>query len=95
MRLYRKVIKPYRNINGKRTPIPGFSRRWFKEELISDVRNKLKENYEREMQREYTMFEFLKEYHLCWRECFLPVEIQQVTTDMEYVRQLIENKEDI
>lgn len=78
MKIYRKIIHPYRYINSKKEHIEGYEGKWFSEEtlpaLINEIYIKFAEPSENKVR-------FVKRFSLRWEKRYVSLSF---TSDMDY-----------
>ena len=75
MKLYRKIIHPYVEINGKKHPISGYKNKWFSEEAQQKIMDDIYYLYKN---KEENKTNFFKRFHLKWEIRY--EEVSFVTT---------------
>ena len=64
MKLYRKIIHPYTELNGEKCSIPNYKGRWFFEESKQKIMDDIYNTYKK---KEETKVAFFKRYILKWQ----------------------------
>ena len=77
MILYRKIIHPYRLIDGVRHSIEGYKGKWFSEESEKQVR---KDIYNNNAEENETLVSFCRRFELRWEYRYVKVDF---TTSMD------------
>lgn len=78
MKVYRKIVHPYRYINGKKEHIKDYEGRWFSEESLTALTNEI---YTKFAEPSENKVRFVKRFSLCWEERYVSLSF---TSDIDY-----------